>query len=88
MTTMKKLPKTKAVRKLPESKKDVHTEHCCVLHGCKYMENFSCPVVQKQKPQSFICETCAHQGIFNLDALRAVLRGDHPRCPHCNHVLP
>lgn len=37
--------------------KDVHTEHCCAKHGCKYSHN-DCPVVTGQKPQSFPCEDC------------------------------
>lgn len=37
--------------------KDVHTEHCCVMHGCKY-GNWSCVVVNGQKKQSFTCEYC------------------------------
>jgi hypothetical protein len=76
------------LKSIPMSQKDVHTEHCCVLHGCKYGKDFFCTVVQKKKPQSFICESCAHQGIINLDSLRAVLQGKKPRCPHCDHVLP
>lgn len=38
--------------------KDVHTEHCCFFHGCKYGENDTCPVVTGLKPQSFPCEDC------------------------------
>lgn len=37
---------------------DVHTEHCCVVHGCKYNEDESCPVVQGKKPQCRPCELC------------------------------
>ena len=39
-------------------KKDIHTEHCCVEHGCKYGEDDFCSVVNKLKPQSFPCELC------------------------------
>jgi hypothetical protein len=42
--------------------KDVHTEHCCVLHGCKY-GNDDCPVQLGDKKQSFPCETCDADGI-------------------------
>ena len=83
---MKKLRKSPCP--LAESKKDVHTEHCCVLHGCAYGQDFNCSVVKKEKPQSFICETCAHKGIINLESLRAVIAGGKPRCPYCSHVLP
>jgi hypothetical protein len=41
----------------PESEKDVHTEHCCVDHGCKY-GNEDCPVVKETKRQSHACEHC------------------------------
>jgi len=73
---------------IPGSEKDVHTEHCCVRHGCKYGEDFFCTVVQKKKPQSFICEHCAHEGIIDLNQLDAVLSGKKPCCPYCKHTLP
>lgn len=38
-------------------KKDVHTEHCCVYHGCKYGDE-DCTVVTKLAPQSYPCEDC------------------------------
>lgn len=37
--------------------RDVHTEHCCVIHGCKY-SNDDCTVASEEKIQSFPCETC------------------------------
>lgn len=37
---------------------DVHTEHCCYLHGCKYMGEDDCPVAAGEKPQSHACEAC------------------------------
>lgn len=36
---------------------DVHTEHCCLWHGCQYGDE-DCPVVAEAKPQSYICESC------------------------------
>ena len=39
------------------SNKNVHTEHCCVVHGCKYGD-FDCPVWLGQQKQSFACESC------------------------------
>lgn len=39
------------------NKKCVHTEHCCVHHGCKYGDE-DCPVTNKQKFQSYECESC------------------------------
>jgi len=38
--------------------KDVHTQHCCVLHGCKYGNGDLCTVEAKQAPQAFPCERC------------------------------
>jgi hypothetical protein len=41
----------------PEERKDVHTEHCCQRHGCKYGD-IDCPVILYVKQQSFMCEFC------------------------------
>lgn len=42
---------------------DVHTEHCCDRHGCKYGadETDECTVVNESKPQSHLCEQCEHE---------------------------
>lgn len=37
--------------------KCVHTEHCCVFHGCKYGDE-DCPVYLGLKKQSYPCEFC------------------------------
>ena len=37
--------------------KNVHTEHCCKLHGCKYGDK-DCPVVLDIQKQSYLCERC------------------------------
>lgn len=37
--------------------RDVHTQHCCKFHGCKYGEE-DCPVTTGQKSQQFPCEFC------------------------------
>ena len=39
--------------------KDVHTEHCCQIHGCKYGERLFCSVSALGVPQSYPCEWCA-----------------------------
>ena len=43
----------------PESEKDVHTEHCCIVHGCKYGDDTfggdGCPVSSGKKKQSGPC---------------------------------
>lgn len=36
---------------------DVHTEHCCIRHGCKYGDE-DCTVVTKKARQSYPCEDC------------------------------
>jgi len=40
-----------------KSPKDVHTEHCCLKHGCKYGDD-DCPVELGIKKQSYPCEWC------------------------------
>ena len=40
-----------------EENKDVHTEHCCQRHGCKYSDS-DCPVETGKKHQSHPCEMC------------------------------
>jgi hypothetical protein len=38
---------------------DVHTEHCCLVHGCKYLygadDERACSVVNKSKKQAYPC---------------------------------
>jgi len=41
----------------PENEKDVHTEHCCIVHGCKYGLR-RCPVSSEKKKQSGPCQSC------------------------------
>ena len=40
--------------------KDVHTEHCCIYHGCKYGYEM-CSVVLGVKVQSYPCEKCSYE---------------------------
>jgi hypothetical protein len=40
--------------------KDVHTEHCCSEHGCKYGDD-DCTVTTGKKKQSFPCMDCDRQ---------------------------
>lgn len=39
---------------------DVHTEHCCSIHGCKYNDP-NCSVTTGKRPQSFPCESCDYE---------------------------
>lgn len=40
-----------------DQRTDVHTEHCCVVHGCKYRDD-NCTVETEQLVQSYPCESC------------------------------
>ena len=51
-----------------EENKDVHTEHCCEIHGCKY-SHADCTVVTKQKKQSFYCEYCNEEPSIEVTKL-------------------
>jgi len=65
--------KAPEVWSIPESEKDVHTEHCCAVkgHGCKYGEDdHYCTVVQGKKPQSFPCPRCLDPDLTTLDLLK------------------
>lgn len=68
--------------------KNVHTEHCCIQHGCKYGDN-DCPVYSNrtQVIQSYPCESCNLSGIYSLEDLKKVLEGEVLACPHCGHIL-
>lgn len=37
---------------------DIHTEHCCLEHGCKYGDDDCCSVVSGSKVQSYPCIDC------------------------------
>ncbi len=52
MSLVKEVPET------PESERNVHTEHCCIVHGCKYSDD-DCPVETKKQRQSYMCEACS-----------------------------
>ncbi|MEE8112719.1 MAG: hypothetical protein V3T23_00050 [Nitrososphaerales archaeon] len=41
----------------PDELLDVHTEHCCYRHGCKYGDT-DCSVETGRKKQSHPCEEC------------------------------
>jgi len=38
---------------------DVHTEHCCLTHGCKYGDT-DCTVTTTKGTQSYPCEQCEY----------------------------
>lgn len=53
--------------------KDVHTEHCCRFHGCKY-GLADCTVEAKGALQSYPCENC------NEEQGREIQEARFPRC--------
>lgn len=77
---------------------DVHTEHCCVTHGCKYGEA-DCSVATGAKQQSLPCEDCADVKCGDREAVEVVAEveavdesegsggGLHTHC-HLNVFLP
>jgi hypothetical protein len=44
--------------RVKEQESDVHTRHCCKVHGCKYGEDDTCPVVQGRVEQTILCGSC------------------------------
>ena len=44
---------------------DVHTEHCCIAHGCKYMDP-KCTVTTGKKKQSGRCFDCHENGFTKI----------------------
>lgn len=40
-----------------DNETDVHTRHCCVIHGCKYGDD-DCTVANKLRIQEYECEYC------------------------------
>jgi hypothetical protein len=51
--------------------KDVHTEHCCIAHGCKYGDD-SCTVTTGKLPQSYLCMDCEEDS--NLETNTELLK--------------
>ena len=66
---------------------DVHTRHCCILHGCKYGKEDTCTVMTKLGKQEDPCEDCMESGIQTLEELEKAMAGDIKTCPHCRHIL-
>lgn len=55
------------------SGKDVHTEHCCIIHGCRYGDK-DCTVTNKNHPQSYPCQTCMDDKSQNLWESQSYIR--------------
>ena len=61
--------------------KDLHTEHCCVLHGCAFGEDgWGCTVTTYKKPQSHLCGKCQDSGIYPVSIVQLM-------CPHDKYFL-
>ena len=79
--------------------KDVHTEHCCLEHGCKYNKDDTCTVVTGEAPQSFPCESCEYreedhknnsftQKVIKKAKVNAIaLKGGVSAAPKANNLL-
>ncbi len=54
---------------------DVHTEHCCLTHGCKYgnVDN-ECTVVSGEEKQSYPCENCEIDELSSVEKKEAVMK--------------
>lgn len=50
---------------------DVHTTHCCILHGCKY-DDEDCTVTSGVALQEYLCEYCHEEGITSLGQLSRI----------------
>lgn len=51
------VPELKAVK----TNLEVHLNHCCLTHGCKYGDGQKCPVESGKYIQLFPCEECHHE---------------------------
>jgi len=56
--------------------KDVHTEHCCAIHGCKYGKDEECTVVIEAKKQNYVqsypCESCGDKFATVKDMIKSL----------------
>jgi len=84
--TMVKIDHEIKVRE-PGTPSDVHTEHCCVIHGCKYGHD-TCTVVTGEHRQSGPCEECGLtlEG-FNGEQQRRLLVSRWPNDASTKEVL-
>lgn len=65
--------------------KDVHKTHCCIIHGCKYL-NDDCPVVLDKIEQQYICEDCHNTGIKTVKEVRKLFKSGKRKCETCGSV--
>jgi len=48
---------------------EIHRNHCCVIHGCKYNDK-QCPVANGQVKQKYICQDCNELEAIEPDVAR------------------
>lgn len=63
----------------------VHKTHCCIIHGCKYM-NEDCAVVHDRVTQEYICEDCYNEGIKTVEEVRKLFKSGKRKCETCGSV--
>lgn len=74
--------------KLTDEEKDVHTEHCCARHGCKYGDE-DCTVENREKPQSHPCERCHEEsGAGTVVIVQEKIRGKWQTAVHRFEMRP
>jgi hypothetical protein len=54
---------------MDEKEYGVHKQHCCVVHGCKYGDEF-CPVVEGKIKQNHPCMDCEEDGMTTMEILK------------------
>jgi hypothetical protein len=48
---------------------ECHRTHCCMRHGCKYMDD-DCPIASGDLEQEYLCEDCHLEGITRKEQLK------------------
>ena len=73
-----------------KDERDVHTEHCCAVHGCKYGDR-GCSVKTGAKAQSYTCERCDYalesynvlkQEYEKVSAIQEIIKYNKMLAPH------
>lgn len=62
-----------------------HKTHCCIMHGCKYM-NEDCAVVLDRVKQEYICEECQNTGIKTVKEVRRLFKSGRRKCETCGSI--
>lgn len=70
-----------------QQKEQVHADHCCWIHGCKYGDD-DCPVEAGRVQQQYRCHQCQEDGFESVEDIQAVKQGNRETCVYCGHLLP